>query len=108
MAPAVEGYSPGKRYLAQMDGRDTDRGSPCRGDEAGLAEGDAVAVTDDAVLSLLATSWSHKWDGRWHYQVRDGHLFNPGGGGDALVFAVAPAKVVAFGKGSFTHTTYRF
>lgn len=73
-----------------------------------VVEGDAVAVTDDAVLSRLATTWSHKWDGRWHYQVRDGRFFNPGGGGDALVFAVAPAKVLAFGKGTFTHTTYRF
>lgn len=29
-----------------------------------VVEGDAVAVTDDAVLSRLATTWSHKWDGR--------------------------------------------
>jgi hypothetical protein len=62
-----------------------------------VVEGDAVAVTDDAVLSRLATNWSRKWNGRWHYQVRDGR-----------VFAVAPAKVLAFGKGTFTHTTHRF
>jgi general stress protein 26 len=73
-----------------------------------VVEGDAVTVTDDAVLSRLAASWAHKWDGRWKYEVRDGRFYSPGGGGDALVFAVAPSKVLAFGKGTFTHTSYRF
>jgi hypothetical protein len=73
-----------------------------------VVEGDAVTVTDDTVLSRLAASWSHKWDGRWKYEVRDGRFYNPGGGGDALVYAVAPSKVLAFGKGTFTHTSYRF
>ena len=67
-----------------------------------MVEGDAVAVTDGALLSRLATQWSNKWDGRWRYQVRDG------GFDRALVFAVAPVKVLAFGKGTFTQTTYRF
>jgi hypothetical protein len=30
------------------------------------------------------------------------------GGGEALVFAVAPAEVLAFGKGTFSHTRHRF
>jgi general stress protein 26 len=70
-------------------------------------EGDAVAVTDDTTLAQLADAWSAKWDGRWQFQVHDGRLHHPGGG-DALVFSVAPSKVLAFGKGSFTQTTYRF
>lgn len=72
-----------------------------------VVEGDAVAVTDDAMLSRLAASWSGKWDGRWQYQVRGGRFCHPAAG-NALVFAVAPSKVLAFGKGTFTHTTYRF
>ena len=83
----------------------------CNGWADGLdvvVEGDAAAVADDAVLSHLAAAWSHKWDGRWKYAIRDGRFYDPGGEGYALVFAVAPSKVLAFGKGTFTHTTYRF
>ncbi len=29
-------------------------------------------------------------------------------GGDALVFAVRPTKVLAFGKGPYTHTRHQF
>jgi general stress protein 26 len=72
-----------------------------------VVEGDAVQVTDDALLSRLATSWTVKWDGRWHYDVGEGRFHHPDGG-DALVFAVSPSKVLAFGKGTFSHTTYRF
>jgi general stress protein 26 len=67
-----------------------------------MVEGEAVAVTDGASLSRLETQWPNKWDGRWRYQVRDG------GFDHALVFAVAPVKVLAFGKGTFTQTTHRF
>jgi nitroimidazol reductase NimA-like FMN-containing flavoprotein (pyridoxamine 5'-phosphate oxidase superfamily) len=72
-----------------------------------MVEGDAVAVTDDFMLTRLAEAWTHKWDGRWQYQVRDGRFYDPDGG-DPLVFAVSPSKVMAFGKGTFTHTTHRF
>jgi nitroimidazol reductase NimA-like FMN-containing flavoprotein (pyridoxamine 5'-phosphate oxidase superfamily) len=67
-----------------------------------VVEGDAVAVIDDAMLSRLATTWSHKWDGRWHYQVRGGRFFDPGGGGDALVFAVAPIRGTPWSRGRMT------
>jgi nitroimidazol reductase NimA-like FMN-containing flavoprotein (pyridoxamine 5'-phosphate oxidase superfamily) len=72
-----------------------------------VVEGDAVPVTDDAQLTRLARAWSAKWDGRWQYQVRDGRFHHPGGGA-ALVYSVAPAKVLAFGKDPFTHTSHRF
>jgi hypothetical protein len=73
-----------------------------------VVDGEAVAVTDGAVLSRLATTRWHKWDGCWHYRVRDDRFFNTGGGRDAVIFAVAPANVLEFGKGPFTHTTHRF
>jgi hypothetical protein len=64
-------------------------------------------VTDDARLHDLAAAWAQKWDGSWQFEVRDGAFFHEGGG-VALVFAVAPAKVLAFGKRPFSHTRYRF
>jgi general stress protein 26 len=71
-------------------------------------EGDAVLVTDDALLTRLAEAWSAKWDGRWHFRAGGGRFHHPDGGGEALVYAVAPAKALAFGKGHFTHTSHRF
>jgi hypothetical protein len=70
-------------------------------------EGDAVQVTDDAVLQRLATAWAGKWDGRWRFQVHD-RKFRHEDGGEALVFKVAPTKILAFGKGIFSHTRHRF
>lgn len=72
-----------------------------------VLEGEAARETDNAVLARLATAWSARWDGRWHFEARDSAFHHPGGG-EALVFRVPPAKVLAFGKGTFTHTTYRF
>ncbi len=73
-----------------------------------VVEGDAVRVTDEATLGRLAEAWTAKWDGRWHYQVRDGAFRHPGADDPVLVFAVRPAKILAFGKGAFSHTRHRF
>ena len=73
-----------------------------------VVEGDAVQVTDDDVLRRLAEAWTAKWDGRWQYQVRDGSFRHSDGAGPVLVFAVTPAKVLAFAKGTFSHTRHRF
>jgi hypothetical protein len=40
--------------------------------------------------------------------VRDGAFRDPEGEEPVLVFAVAPAKVLAFAKGDFSHTSHRF
>jgi nitroimidazol reductase NimA-like FMN-containing flavoprotein (pyridoxamine 5'-phosphate oxidase superfamily) len=71
-----------------------------------VVEGDAVRVTDDAALERLASTWRTKWDGRWQYEVAEGGFQH--GPGTALVFAVAPTKILAFGKGGFSHTRHRF
>ena len=73
-----------------------------------VVEGDAVQVTDDQVLRRLAEAWTAKWDGRWQYEVRDGAFRHPGDEERVLVFTVTPAKILAFGKGDFSHTRYRF
>jgi general stress protein 26 len=81
----------------------------CNGWEAGLdvvVEGDAIQVTDGAVLERLARAWTKKWDGRWHYEAGKGGF--AGEDGAALVFSVKPVKVLAFRKGNFSHTRHRF
>lgn len=72
-----------------------------------VVEGEATRETGDGVLARLATAWSAKWDGRWQYEARDG-AFHHRGGGEALVFRVTPRKILAFGKGAFSQTSYRF
>jgi general stress protein 26 len=63
------------------------------------AEGDAVQVTDEALLARLAQAWAGKWDGQWQWTVRDGCFEHSEGGGPVPVFAVRPAKILAFAKG---------
>ena len=79
-----------------------------------VVEGAAQRVTDDATLRRLAAAWAEKWDGRWQYGVTEGGFGHDDGGegpgedhGPALVFAVRPDKVLAFGKGEFSHTRFR-
>jgi hypothetical protein len=71
-----------------------------------VVEGDAVRVTDDSRLQRLADAWEAKYDGDWHFDVAN-HAFQ-GDGGEALVFAVVPSKILAFAKGDFAQTRYRF
>lgn len=73
-----------------------------------VVEGEARQVTDDAVLARLAAAWAGKWDGRWRFEARDGAFHHPDQEGIALVYAVRPTKVLAFAKGAFSHTRYRF
>ena len=72
-----------------------------------VVEGEAVRVTDHDKLERLAQAWTTKWDGRWQYQAGRG-AFLLEEGVTALVFAVRPAKVFAFGKGTFSQTRHRF
>ena len=86
--------------------------SPSGGSIGGLdvmVEGDAVAVTDEDTLRRLAAAWTQKWDGRWTYEARDGGFRHSADHPEVIsVFGVTPVKVLAFGKGTFTHTRHRF
>ena len=81
-----------------------------------VVEGEAVRTTNEATLQRLADAWRTKWDGQWQFEVHEGAFRSrteaaDGGAsepGEALVFSVAPTKVLAFGKGTFTHTRHRF
>jgi hypothetical protein len=64
-----------------------------------VVEGDAVRVSDDAVLSRVAEAFASKWDGRWKFVARDGCFRDPGGSGEAMVFSITPTKVWAHAKG---------
>ena len=72
-----------------------------------VAEGDAVQVADQDLLERLAQAWTRKWDGQWQFQVGDGRFEHPGDNGSALVFAVRPAKILAFAKGQSGQTRHR-
>lgn len=72
-----------------------------------MIEGRAVRITDRATLERLAAAWARKWNGQWQYEAAEDGLHHQGGG-TALVFRVAPDKVLAFGKGTFSHTRHRF
>jgi hypothetical protein len=73
-----------------------------------VVEGSAVRTTDDSPLRRLAALWSSKLE--WAFDVSGG-AFHHGGtetGGTAHVYAVAPPKVLAFGKGEpFSQNRYR-
>ena len=71
-----------------------------------VIEGQARRVSDDALLQELADAWETKYDGDWHFDVVDGAFRH--GSGEALVFEVVPTKVLAFNKGAFAQTRFRF
>jgi nitroimidazol reductase NimA-like FMN-containing flavoprotein (pyridoxamine 5'-phosphate oxidase superfamily) len=70
-----------------------------------VVEGEACRVADPATLERLAAAWRTRWDGQWVFEEGDG-VFRNDVGGPALVFAVEPDKVLAFGKGTFSQTRH--
>jgi general stress protein 26 len=74
-----------------------------------MVEGEAERVTDPATLERLAAAWATKWNGQWRFEVAGGGFAHARADvdGPVLVFAVKPAKVLAFGKGEFSQTRYR-
>jgi general stress protein 26 len=71
-----------------------------------VIEGSARRVSDEVLLQRLADAWESKYRGDWHFDVANGAF--QGEGGEALVFEVVPAKVLAFAKGEFAQTRFRF
>ena len=75
-------------------------------------EGVVVRVEDESLLGSLAEAWTTKYDGDWQWEVRDRRFFEltdqgDGRGDGAVVFRVAPDKVLVFGD-EHGQTTYRF
>jgi general stress protein 26 len=71
-----------------------------------VVEGSARQVTVEHRLTRLADAWESKYHGDWHFEVANGAF--QGDGGEALVFEVLPTKILAFAKGNFAQTRYRF
>lgn len=71
-----------------------------------VVEGEAIRVTDDAVLGRAAQAFTSKWDGRWRFTAVNGCFRTPHG--ESMVFSVVPTKVFAHAKGLFGATTHRF
>jgi general stress protein 26 len=69
-------------------------------------EGEAVRVTDDATLTVLARAWEDKYGDEWHFDAHDGAFHHESGAAD--VFRVEPARAYAFGKDPYSHTRYTF
>jgi general stress protein 26 len=73
-----------------------------------MVEGRAERVRDRSLLERLAAAWRRKWDGQsWTFDASDDG-FTHEEGGPAHVYAIVPTKVLAFGKGTFTHTRHVF
>jgi nitroimidazol reductase NimA-like FMN-containing flavoprotein (pyridoxamine 5'-phosphate oxidase superfamily) len=71
-----------------------------------VIEGTAERVADESVLRRLADAWQSKYKGDWRFDVANGAFHHDGG--EALVFEVVPAKIIAFAKGDFAQTRFRF
>jgi hypothetical protein len=71
-----------------------------------VVEGAASRVTEPGILRTLAELWKTRLG--WNFQPGDG-VFEGDDGNVALVFAVAPSKILAFGKGEpYSQTRFRF
>jgi general stress protein 26 len=70
-----------------------------------IVEGVAERVTGHAELVELAGLWKTKLD--WDFEV-GADAFKDPAGRNGLVYGVAPAKVLSFGKGPYSQTRYRF
>lgn len=71
-----------------------------------VIEGDAVQVSDEALLQHLADAYVSKYGSNWRFAVRDG-AFVGDAGNVAQVYEVKPVTVFGFGKGTFSQTRWR-
>ncbi|WP_034273947.1 pyridoxamine 5'-phosphate oxidase family protein [Haloechinothrix halophila] len=72
-----------------------------------VVEGTVAQVSDEATLTRLAQLWRDKLG--WPFEVVDGQFSDPGNDDHrAPVFAVTPAKVLAFSKAPYSQTRFTF
>jgi general stress protein 26 len=72
-----------------------------------VVEGPAERVTGRERLEPLAAAWRAKYGSDWDWSADD-EGFTQGDGSRPWVYVVRPRKVIAFGKGPHSQTTYRF
>jgi Pyridoxamine 5'-phosphate oxidase len=71
-----------------------------------VVEGNALRVSDQQALQELADAYESKYGSVWRFELGDGVFISSGG--DAAVFRIEPAKVMAFAKDPHAQTTFRF
>jgi general stress protein 26 len=71
-----------------------------------VVEGAALPVTDNGTLARLAPMWKEKLE--WVFKLGDGVFIDAESGSPAIVFAVTPAKVLAFTKNPYSQTRYQW
>lgn len=72
-----------------------------------VVEGTVARISDEATLTRLAQLWRDKLG--WQFDVVDGQFSDLGiDGHQAPVFAVTPAKVLAFSKAPYSQTRFTF
>jgi hypothetical protein len=75
-----------------------------------VVEGEAVRLSDPAVLRPVSAAFQAKYSGVFRYDVRDDGTVVGNGGGEVILFRVAPVKAFGFGRSSegFSQTRWRF
>lgn len=75
-----------------------------------VVEGEAVRIRDESKLQRIADAYVTKYGEDWRFDVRDDtFVHGPDEGSVAVVFEVAPERVLAFRKGEeFSQTRWRF
>jgi hypothetical protein len=71
-----------------------------------VLQGEAVVVRDLALLQRVADAFLAKYGSDWAFEVGGDGAFR--GHGVSLVYQLAPAQGLGFGKGPFSHTRWDF
>ncbi|PTR25595.1 pyridoxamine 5'-phosphate oxidase [Rhodococcus sp. OK519] len=72
-----------------------------------VIEGRAVRISDPASLTGVADAYRAKYGPDWSFDVVGGRFVNTVGG-PATVFRIEPSTVLAFAKGVYAQTRWRF
>jgi nitroimidazol reductase NimA-like FMN-containing flavoprotein (pyridoxamine 5'-phosphate oxidase superfamily) len=75
-----------------------------------VVEGEAVRLTDAEVLRPISKAFIEKYADMFVYDIEDDGTASNRGGGEVLLFRVAPVKAFGFwrGDGGFSQTRWRF
>jgi len=71
-----------------------------------VLHGEAVVVRDRPLLQQVADAFLAKYGSDWAFEVGDDGTFRAHG--VSLVYRLAPAQALGFGKGEFSHTRWDF
>jgi len=72
-----------------------------------VIEARAVRISDPESLTGIADAYRAKYGSDWSFDVADGRFVHAAGG-PATVFLVEPSTVIAFAKGVYAQTRWRF